>query len=423
MANYHWIINKKQDLLWFIGSVLVSYIFLSIYYGLSYFANMSIAYSSLFLFFLWTIIFDSTHIFATYSRTYFDKDFREKNKILIYGVLGVLFIGPLYLALFYLLGTQEQYRAAFIVFNRFGILYAYYHLIRQHWGFIALYNRKSNQASSISTKLESIILWSGTIYPFFYHHINYYLPFGLAEKNAPSIAFQDWLFVNKVLLAISIFLWLSKYLTTQANIKLIFKRLSVIFFISTMALSAVLYFGLQQCLEAILLLSSTIFISSLVVYIGYLFRKKSEQSISLQKLALLSLVVFTNNFILSLDMPYIAAYACITVFHNIQYHAIIQFHNKSKYLKNEEKFGLASKLTKNVFLFVIVALGFNIVFTLPRTVSEYVNLHEYVVCLVASFFWGVGFHHYILDAIIWRPSRDQEVKMHLNLKSEILTNT
>jgi hypothetical protein len=415
MGNSGWIINKKQDSLWFIGSILVSYVFLLLYYGLNNFAQISLAYSSLFIFFLWTIIFDSTHIFATYTRTYFDKDFFQRNQTLMYGMLGVLFIGPAYMVLFYCLGNQEQYRAAFIVFNRFGIMYAYYHLIRQHWGFIALYNRKGNNSSKIQTQLESLLLWSGTVYPFFYHHLYYYVPFGLAESNVDSITYQDWLFVNKTLFVISGLLLGARYLASLSKIRSIITKSSIIFFAASVALSATLYFGLEQCLKTVLFLSGGVFIGSLVTYSGYLIAARKGQTISLQKIILLSSVIITNNFILALDMPYIAAYACITVFHNIQYHAIIRFHNKNKYLTNEKTFGWASKITKNIALFIILALGFNLIFTLPRTASEYIT-HEFLVCLVASFFWGVGFHHYILDAIIWRPSRDKEVKAHLNIK-------
>lgn len=412
MTNLGWIINKRQDSLWFIGSILVSYVFLLLYYGLNNFAQLPLAYSSLFIFFLWTIVFDATHIFATYTRTYFDKDFFQKNQKLMYGMLGVLFIGPVYMALFYFLGNQEQYRAAFIVFNRFGVMYAYYHLIRQHWGFIALYNRKTNISSNIQTRLESLILWSGTIYPFFYHHLHYYVPFGLAESNAASIGYHDWMVVNYALFVISGFLLGSRFLISSNNIKSMITKSSITFFAVSAVLSATLYFGLTQCLKAVLFLSGLMFVGSLIIYLGYLVNKRKEHKVSLQKIILLSLVVITNNFILSLDMPYIAAYACITVFHNIQYHAIIRFHNKNKYLSNEDKFGWASKITKNIALFVVLALGFNLVFTLPRTASEYIA-HESLICLVASFFWGVGFHHYILDSIIWRPSRDKEVKAHL----------
>ena len=412
----NWIIDKKQDLLWFIGSISISYIFLSVYYGLNYFANASLAFSSLVIYLIWTVIFDATHIFATYTRTYFDKDFRQRNARLIYGGLALLLIGPLYMLLFYTIGTKEQYRAAFLIFNRFGVLYAYYHLIRQHWGFIALYNRKNPNISAIQTKLESVILWTGTLYPLIYHNIHYYIPFGLAEKKVDIINFQDWLFVNTTFIEIAITLWITRLIIGKnlfgAVLSIIYGILVAVF----LAVSIVLYFGLTDCLRTLLLLSGYTFILASLIYTSYLFYKKNEIKDSLPKLSLLFLVVFTNNFILSLDMPYITAYACITVFHNIQYHAIVRFHNKNKYLMNEEKFGLASIMTKNIILFVIMALSFNLIFTLPRTVIEYISTSEIFIYFAASFFWGIGFHHYVFDAIIWRPSRDNEVSTNLKLK-------
>ena len=415
MSNISWIIGKREDLLWFIGSVIMSYIFLSIYYGLNYFTNASFAVSSLVIYLLWTILFDATHIFATYTRTYFDKDFRQRNARLIYGGLALLLIGPLYMMLFYYIGTQEQYRAAFLVFNRFGLLYAYYHLIRQHWGFIALYNKKNGTASPTQIKLESIVLWSGTIYPLIYHHIHYYLPVSLAEKLSSAISFNDWIFICKVFLFIFVVLRLFYFIFKDNSLKIISLYISNIFLISPIVIFITIYFRIDQCLTVLLLSSAIVFALSLTSYLGYLVNNRDKLRSALPKLLVLSLVLFTNNFILSLKMPYITAFACMTVFHNIQYHAIIRFHNKNKYLNNESKFGLASVLTKNILMFAFLALSFNLVFTIPRTIIENINIHEFLIYFSTTIIWGVAFHHYVLDAIIWRPSRDSDVKLNLNL--------
>lgn len=410
-----WIVNKKYDLLCFIGPVVVSYIFLSIYYGLNFFGNISLITCSAAVYFIWTIFFDSTHIFATYTRTYFDRDFRSKNYRLIYGSLLLLLAGPLYLGLFYFLGTKEQFRAAFIVFNRFGILYAYYHLIRQHWGFMMIYNRKNSNCTNLQIIMESILLWTGTIYPLIYHHIHFYIPFGLAEKMAIEISIDDWDFVVHVLFGVSGFLFLIKSLYSQGAFKNVVSKLFYIFFFSAILLQIVIIYGINNFLQANLILFKYLFLLTFALYVSFLLANKV--SVFSQKFAILVFVIVTNNFILSLNMPYIAAYACITVFHNIQYHAIIQFYNQNKYLKNEEKYGLASSMTKNILLFILASLGFNLFFTLPKTVIEFINVDEFFIYLTASFFWGVGFHHYVIDSIIWRPSRDTEVRKNLGIAS------
>lgn len=412
-----WIINKKQDLLWLIGSVLMTYVLLSIYYGLNYFVDVSFVVASSVVYFIWIIVFDAPHIFATYTRTYFDKDFRQKNARLIYGVLSLFLIGPAYMFLFYTIGSKEQYRAAFLFFNRFGLLYAFYHLIRQHWGFVALYNRKSGHNSIFQIRLESILLWSGTIYPLIYHELYNYTPFGIAETKIGDISFQDWQFVGITMFAIAGFFLTLTSIFKKKPLASILLKVSSIFCIAAIVLFVTLYLGINKCLKELLFLSGSAFIIATILYISCLFYQKKEIKSSLPKLLLLVFILVTHNLVFRLNMPYMAAFACVTVFHNIQYHAIIRFHNKNKYLTDEKKYGWASNITKNVGLFVILAFSFNLINSLPREYIGSMNIDEIFIYFAAAFFWGVGFHHYVLDATIWRPSRDHEIKSNLNLSS------
>ena len=91
------------------------------------------------LYLTWALLFDGTHAFATYSRTYFDKQFYSENKKMLLKSLLVFVIGPIFISFFYFLNNSvDDSSIAFIIFNRFAICYAYYHLIRQHWGFIVI---------------------------------------------------------------------------------------------------------------------------------------------------------------------------------------------------------------------------------------------------------------------------------------------
>ena len=84
-----WIINKKDDLLWFIGSVVASYAFLA--------ANLflvKVGLSVMIVTWIWALGFDGPHVFGTISRTYADNEERRKRAKLYYGTLSLFLLGP-----------------------------------------------------------------------------------------------------------------------------------------------------------------------------------------------------------------------------------------------------------------------------------------------------------------------------------------
>src|ERR1044071_5974176 len=87
-----WIINRKDDLIWFIGSVVASYLFLA--------ANLMIVklgMSVMLTVWVWALGFDGPHVFGTISRTYADTEERRKRARLYYGTLSLFLLGPLML--------------------------------------------------------------------------------------------------------------------------------------------------------------------------------------------------------------------------------------------------------------------------------------------------------------------------------------
>src|SRR5215813_12531067 len=83
-----WIIGRGVDGVFVVGSALAGYIYLLLYTAL----HVPIGP----LWWFWSVGFDGTHIFATASRTYFDREARARNARLFYGSLAVFFAaGPL----------------------------------------------------------------------------------------------------------------------------------------------------------------------------------------------------------------------------------------------------------------------------------------------------------------------------------------
>src|SRR5713101_6530291 len=77
--SLRWIINAREDLIWFVGSVASSYALLLLYIaGLLPLIPMVAG---------WAILIDAPHVFGTFSRTYFDASEWKTRKRLLLGSL------------------------------------------------------------------------------------------------------------------------------------------------------------------------------------------------------------------------------------------------------------------------------------------------------------------------------------------------
>ena len=65
VISLRWIINAREDLIWFVGSVASSYALLILYVaGILPLIPMVVG---------WAVLIDAPHVFGTLSRTYFDR--------------------------------------------------------------------------------------------------------------------------------------------------------------------------------------------------------------------------------------------------------------------------------------------------------------------------------------------------------------
>jgi hypothetical protein len=145
--SLRWIISARDDLIWFIGSVVSSYALLGLYIsGLLPLLPMVA---------LWAILIDAPHVFGTFSRTYFDRAERKSRARLLWGSLLFFLVGPVMV----LLG------AGFLFFF-IAALWAYYHLVKQHYGFMVLYKKKNNDLAPLDNTLDRLLLFFAFNYPF-----------------------------------------------------------------------------------------------------------------------------------------------------------------------------------------------------------------------------------------------------------------
>ena len=356
--SMRWIIGARDDLIWFIGSVSISYALLILYVtGVLPLIPMVAG---------WATLIDAPHVFGTLSRTYFDKSEWKTRRRLMLGALLFFLVGPLMVLL-----------GAGLTFFFMAALWAYYHLVKQHYGFMVLYKKKNNDLAPIDNALDRLFLMFAFNYPF--------IQFIASDQTAMS------------------------------------------------RVPAALRGGVNAI--AMLLLIGTI-----VLGIGWVLRQVQRallrQPLNVPKYLLLAAALPMHWIALMTPMPAkpVALVAILTVYHNLQYHRLIWFHNK-KYGKRASQtldagstpayreFGPAAFISRRLIYYIAFGILFGILYQGPRQILGYVNLHtgdsaaalSLPIQVAIGFFWGVAFNHYYLDSKIWRVRRDPAVGKALKM--------
>src|SRR5438105_15282851 len=82
--SLRWIINAREDLIWFIGSVASSYALL-IFYTTGVLPLIPMVAG-------WAILIDAPHVFGTFSRTYFDRsEWQTRRRLMLGSLLSFIF--------------------------------------------------------------------------------------------------------------------------------------------------------------------------------------------------------------------------------------------------------------------------------------------------------------------------------------------
>jgi hypothetical protein len=325
-----WIIGRGVDLVLVIGSASAGYLYLLLYAG--FHVPISL------LWWFWSVGFDGTHIFATASRTYFDSEARRRNPALFYGSLAFFFsLGPLMV----LSGWKGW------LYLLVGV-WAYYHVIRQHYGFMVLYKVKNRDLAPIDNILDRVFLGVMLVFPpfqrFFIHHPEELgLPFRL-----PQMASLAWCIVVATLAAYLVRQWI---------------------------------------------------------------RRRAGTPLDLPKLLLFTAVI-PLHWLTFAYMSWQAAVPTVTIVHNLQYHAIVWFHNRNRYSGADARARhgrIPAAVTRSLFAYVVVGLFFSALYRIPGFAFGQTS------DLAFGFFCGFGLTHYYLDSRIWRVRHDPGLRAALRM--------
>ena len=361
--SLRWIINAREDLIWFVGSVASSYALLILYVtGVLPLIPMVAG---------WAILIDAPHVFGTLSRTYFDRSEWKTRKRLMLGSLLFFVIGPAMVLLG--LGFTFFFLAA---------LWAYYHLVKQHYGFMVLYKKKNNDLAPVDNALDRLLLMFAFNYPFV-----------AFIANDPSAMARVPPFLRSGVNTVTTFL-----------------------------------------------LAGTIVVGG-VWLIRQVQRAWLRESLNVPKYLLLAAAIPMHWIALLTPMPNkpIALVAILTIYHNLQYHRLIWFHNQKysgtgvspvdhaqdAHATLRSKYGPAALISRRLLYYIAFGILFGLLYQGPRQVLGYFGMKAsqgdvtaqlpMSIQLGVAVLWGVAFIHYYLDSKIWRVRRDPSVGKALNM--------
>jgi hypothetical protein len=412
---FPWILSPEKDLLFYIGSALAGWIYVAIIVYAIYTLQNPLQDSlavlrigkiqipltlRLLVILSWALILDAPHVWATLARTLFDPDEWRVRRREICISFAWFFFGPAAIIAPYLIGSFTTPRGfplsaealsfgtlCYFVFYRF---WAYYHVVRQHWGFFTLYKRK-------------------------------------ALDNDPLVNRVDkWFFNLSLYMPLLMFLSSPFYLTTPGYMDI--GVLTPI--VGQWSLATVLYPA-----------AWAVYLSVIVFYTGFQLTLWVDGAvINGSKLAYMALLVPLHLVAYSHPIMAVFLVPLVTVGHNIQYHCIIYSFAQNKYpARTEKSFRWVRGLFQSFWVYAAVGLAFAfIVYRGPwidflRHLTG-VRLDQSVLNslammagvkdpgslglgerIFAACMTGFAMQHYYLDGKIWRVSKDQDVRKYLRV--------
>ena len=361
-----WLVDRRQDLLSTVGGLGASLVLL----GLHLWGGVS----SVVLWWAWILALDGPHIFATVSRTYLDRRERESRRRLLLGSLGWFAAGPLAFGVALLVGK----RLPFDLFLALTNLWAYWHVVRQHYGLMTLYQRKNGDTLPVDRRVDSLTLYGGLLAPFGAFAITHPVArrmLGLGPQPGPE-ALLAWVCWGAAFVVVALF-------TARQ-----FQRWRA---------------GLGVNRPKVLLLAAALGLS-----------------------ALLFLPEVTRR------VEFLMVAVVVTAFHNVQYHGIVWFYHRNRYHApgvDPSEFGLAPRISGRFLIYAACGVAFTLLyralgcgfgihpgcgsFDVKLMLGPGLSLRD----LASGFIWGFALQHYYLDQKIWRVSRDAGLNKDLKLSA------
>lgn len=364
-----WIAGRSYDLLWFFGATLASVAAIALFFA----ARVPIVV----LYWTWLLAFDGPHIGAAFTRTYLDRDeWRTRRGVLLASLLAFA-VGPVFLAV----NLATRSADPFQLYLGLATLYGYYHVVRQHYGFLALYKARTKDADRIDFQVDRAFLYASCWAPYVYFVLTH--PRARALLRLAPDGPQGWL--EKAAVVATLAAWGAA--TFAFLVRLLprlgerLRRPHVPYLIATAALYAATYLVVGRYEP---------------VYAGS--RGPDQDFLLIQIL--------------------------VTLPHNIQYLGLVWYHNRNRYGSPEGDPGPARAVNRTMAGYLAACLVFSGVVYLASAASTGVfpgiqllldtrvgpfTANQLALCV----WWGIAFNHYYLDQKIWRIRGDAGLRRAL----------
>ncbi len=159
-APVRWLVSARYDMVFFIGSCVITWLFLGLYHLLGHVGLAPDGASVLITYFVFTALFDHPHIFQTFSRTHGDDaEFRRHRRTHTWGLAALIAAGFVISAA----GWSPQ----LIVF---AAIFGQWHIMRQHWGFIRIYKRRNDDLARWDNLVDGAVFYLGMAAFFLYDY-------------------------------------------------------------------------------------------------------------------------------------------------------------------------------------------------------------------------------------------------------------
>jgi hypothetical protein len=367
MTSTKWITSRNFDLLWYIGACLTGYVMI--------YLNLALGIPVLFLLWFWIISVDGPHVFGTISRTYLDPEEWKTRRKLFLGSLLWFLPGPLML----LTGVALDSPLPYFIFLAFAQLWAYWHVVRQHYGFLTLYQKKNGEASGKGNPTDYWMFYILMIAPF--------ISFALRNPQA-----RELLGLPTIISSVEQYL---------------------------------IYF-----LHALIAIAICVYVIKEMRSVQQGLPWNVPKNLFLLACMPLHLFLFLHPYVSThVDVRMVAVF--VTFYHNIQYHGIVWFYNRNRYGKYDSRHGLAAKVSRSFLTYYAAGILFTLVYRYsnwslmglqvpfapgPNSISTTtLGSHFTIADLAYVFWWGFAFNHYYLDQKIWKLSKDRRLTQDLKV--------
>ena len=332
------------------------------------------------IFWAWIVFFEGSHFWATLARTYLDRKFASEHRGVLAGSLVFFLLPALAVAHWKATGTN----LAIDVYGFAIFVWSLVHNARQHYGFLSIYSSKGGESRETKTA-RTTLLYVAICVPQLYFLIFHKGPLALSFFPKPAE-------LGVVATALRAACWT---VSLGAGVTLV-----------TQLLRARAP-GAERPMTLVYSTVCWVFYCTMFYVVA---PREPFFARATNGAQLLMLLAVMNS-----------------LFHNIQYHAIVWMYAKRRYSGDapppdaRSVFGWASRINGSFPSYAAMAIAMGCVFAWvvnglgdwPSLTGEYAKPGMSALSYVL--FFGIVGHHFFLDQHIWRPSRQPDLRSYLKL--------